>query len=65
MAISGTWAVVSATVQASAGRVYVFTKTAAGWDQVAEVTGSDAVANDEFGAAVAIRDHRCGRDGSV
>jgi len=38
----------------SAGRAYVFTNVATGWKQVAELKGSDTVANDGFGYAVAI-----------
>ena len=37
-----------------AGRAYVFTKTATGWKQVAELKGSDTVASDYFGYSVAI-----------
>jgi nucleoside-specific outer membrane channel protein Tsx len=37
-----------------AGRAYVFTKTASGWNQVAELKGSDTVAQDGFGGSVAI-----------
>ncbi len=37
----------------SPGRAYVFTKTAAGWKQVAELKGSDTVTNDNFGYSVA------------
>jgi hypothetical protein len=38
-----------------AGRAYVFTKTATGWRQVAELEGSDSVARyDSFGVAVGI-----------
>ncbi len=55
VAISGTTAVVGATVHAGfAGRAYVFTKTASGWTQVAELKGSDTVAGDGFGYSVAI-----------
>jgi len=55
VAISGTTAIVGATGHAnSAGRAYVFTKTGATWKQVAELKGSDTVANDEFGWSVAI-----------
>ena len=39
---------------AFAGRAYVFTKTAKGWKQAAELKGSDTVANDYFGGSVAI-----------
>jgi hypothetical protein len=55
VAISGTSAVVSACNHASAaGRVYVFTKSATGWKQTAELEGSDTVAGDEFGGSVAV-----------
>ena len=37
-----------------AGRAYVFSHTSAGCAQVAELKGSDVVANDNFGSAVAI-----------
>ncbi|MGO8956778.1 MAG: FG-GAP repeat protein [Streptosporangiaceae bacterium] len=53
--VSGTTAVVGALNHASfAGRAYLFTKTAAGWKQAAELRGSDTAAGDEFGSAVAI-----------
>ena len=35
-------------------RAYVFTKTATGWKQVAELKGSDTAAGDQFGGSVAI-----------
>ena len=55
VAISGTTAVVGAPDHAEhAGRAYVFTKTATGWKQVAELKGSDTVAGDDFGDSVAI-----------
>ena len=55
VAISGTTAVVGVPWgRSSAGRAYVFTKTASGWGQVAELKGSDTVAQDEFGFSVAI-----------
>jgi hypothetical protein len=55
VAISGTTAVVGANSHAKiAGRAYVFTKTAKGWKQAAELKGSDTVASDLFGASVAI-----------
>ena len=52
--ISGTNAVVGTSGAAYPGRAYVFNKTAAGWKQVAELKGSDTVAADRFGTAVAI-----------
>jgi hypothetical protein len=55
VAISGTTAIVGAPFHAKgAGRAYVFTKTAKGWKQVAELKGSDTVAHDSFGFSVAI-----------
>ena len=55
VAISGTTAVVSADRSAKdTGRAYVFTKTAAGWTQTAELKGFDTVAGDAFGSSVAI-----------
>jgi hypothetical protein len=36
------------------GRAYVFTKTASGWKQTAELKASDATEFDSFGASVAI-----------
>ncbi len=55
VAISGTTIVVGAPGHAKrAGRIYVFTKTGAGWKQVAELEGSDTVAGDDFGSSVAM-----------
>jgi hypothetical protein len=55
VAISGTTAVVGAEIHSAvAGRAYVFTKTATGWVQVAELKGSDTVAGATFGYSVAI-----------
>ncbi len=55
VAISGTTAVVGAPAAAAgAGRAYLFTRTAKGWKQVAELKGSDTVANDAFGSSVAV-----------
>jgi hypothetical protein len=55
VALSGTTAVVGAYFHASAaGRAYVFTRTAAGWHQTAELKGSGTVANDFFGGSVAV-----------
>jgi hypothetical protein len=55
VAISGTTAVVSAPFHGnSAGEAFVFTKTATGWKQLAELKGSDTIAGDEFGYSVAI-----------
>jgi hypothetical protein len=38
----------------AAGGVYLFTKSAAGWKQVAELKGSDTSSGDEFGDAVCL-----------
>lgn len=55
VAIAGDTAVVGAfDHDDDAGRVYVFSKTAGGWEQTAELKGSDTVANDNFGIAVGI-----------
>jgi hypothetical protein len=55
VATSGTTAIVGARDHANeAGRAYVFTETATGWNQTAELKGSDTVAGDQFGASVAI-----------
>jgi hypothetical protein len=55
VAISGRTAIVGAPAHRNyAGRAYVFTETGAGWKQVAELTGSDTVADDIFGDSVAI-----------
>ena len=55
VAISGTTALVGADGHAKqSGRVYVFTNTAGGWKQSAELKGSDTVAADGFGISVVI-----------
>jgi hypothetical protein len=55
VAISGGTIAAGAPVHAfSAGRAYVFTKTAGGWRQVAELREPDAVATDTFGASLAV-----------
>jgi hypothetical protein len=54
VAISGTTAIVGADFHEPAGSAYVFTKTAGGWKQTAELGGFDAVAGDAFGLSVAI-----------
>ena len=55
VAISGTSAVVGEPDHAkTAGRAYVFTTTAKGWKQVAELKGSDTATNDGFGVSAAI-----------
>ncbi len=57
VAISGTTIVVGALGhRMGAGRAYVFHKTATGWKQVAELKGSDTIADDFFGSSVAISD---------
>ena len=54
VATSDTTVVVGAPNHAKdVGRAYVFTNTAAGWTQVAELKGSDTVTNDNFGVSVA------------
>jgi nucleoside-specific outer membrane channel protein Tsx len=54
-AISGSKAVVGAYDHAKeAGRAYVFTKTASGWKETAELKGSDIVTDDLFGVSVGI-----------
>jgi hypothetical protein len=55
VAISGTTAIIGVTNYVNyPGRAYVFTKTASGWDQVAELDASDTVVGDDFGDSVAI-----------
>jgi hypothetical protein len=55
VAISGTTAVVGAPFHAKlVGRAYVFTETATGWTQTAELKGTDTVSYDEFGGSAAI-----------
>ena len=55
VAISGTTVVIGADGHANrAGRTYVFTKSASGWRQAAELKGSGTVAGDMFGGSVAI-----------
>jgi hypothetical protein len=54
VAVSGATVVVGDPFHASkAGRAYVFSQIASGWKQVAELKGSDTVANDHFAASVA------------
>jgi hypothetical protein len=55
VAISGRTAVVGAYGYAKdAGQAYVFSETASGWKKTATLRGSNTVAGDEFGNAVAI-----------
>ncbi len=55
VALSGTTAVVGAPDHGSyAGTAYVFTETKGAWKQRAELSGTDTVAGDTFGSAVAI-----------
>lgn len=54
VAVSGTTAVVGTSGGSDAGRAYVFTKTPSGWEQVAELKGSDTTSGDRFGSSVAI-----------
>ncbi|MGO9878580.1 MAG: hypothetical protein ACLPSM_04375 [Acidimicrobiales bacterium] len=52
VAISGTTTIVGGYGHAhGAGRAYVFVKAATGWNQVAELEGSNTVAGDNFGGA--------------
>jgi hypothetical protein len=53
VAIEGEYAVVGAPNHNGSGAVYVFKRTGTAWDQVAELTGSDAIAGDAFGFSVA------------
>jgi FG-GAP repeat len=52
--ISGNELIVGATKKAGKGRAYIFTKTAAGWAQTAELNPSDLRANANFGISVSI-----------
>jgi len=54
VAISGTTIVASSEYHAQDGRAYLFTKTATGWKEIAELKGSDDAAGDTFGASIAI-----------
>lgn len=55
VAVSGTTALIGAYGhQASAGRAYVFSETGSSWKQVAILKGSNTVAGDQFGSAVAM-----------
>lgn len=54
VAISGMTVVVGAALHGFSGAAYVFTKTANGWTQVAELKGSDTADGDNFGSSVAI-----------
>jgi hypothetical protein len=55
VAISGSTIVAGAFQHEQyAGRAYVFAKTAGGWEQTAELKGSDTVLGDAFGWSVAI-----------
>ena len=58
VAVSGTTVIVGAPFAASdallAGQAYVFTNTATGWSQTAELEGSDTIGGDQFGVSVAI-----------
>jgi hypothetical protein len=53
VAVSGSTAVVGATYHAGAGAAYVYVQSGTTWTQRAELTASDAVANDNFGISVA------------
>ena len=59
MALSGDTALVGACEQDRrrqdhAGAAYVFTRSGTSWSQQAELTASDAAANDNFGSSVAL-----------
>ncbi|MGO9408865.1 MAG: FG-GAP repeat protein [Acidimicrobiales bacterium] len=55
VAVSGATVVVGAVGHARyMGRAYVFTKTTSGWEQTAELEGSDTVTEDGFGTSVAV-----------
>lgn len=55
VAISGRTVLVGAYGHGrTAGRAYVFTKSASGWRQTGELSGSDTVAGEWFGSSVAI-----------
>ena len=59
MALSGDTALIGATGktvdgQRDAGAAYVFTRSGTSWTQQAELTASDAAADDEFGCSVAL-----------
>ena len=54
VAVSGGTIVAGAWGHSKAGRAYVFTKGTTGWEQVAELKGSDTVAKDAFGYSVAV-----------
>ncbi|MGA3352727.1 MAG: hypothetical protein ABSD85_06005 [Acidimicrobiales bacterium] len=54
VAVSGTTAVVGTSGTSYAGRAYVFSESASGWKQAAELKGSDTTAEDAFGTSVAV-----------
>jgi hypothetical protein len=54
VAISGSTIVVGNNGQARGGEAYVLTKSGTGWHLSADLEGSDTVAKDNFGSAVAI-----------
>jgi hypothetical protein len=41
-------------METNTGLAYVFTETAAGWTQTAELVGSDVVAGEAFGFSVGV-----------
>jgi hypothetical protein len=61
VAIEGDTCVIGAAgTNSNAGSAYVFTSDASGnWNQVAQLTASDGVSNDYFGASVAIAGDTC------
>jgi hypothetical protein len=55
VAVAGTTIVVGAPLyDAGAGRAYVFTETASGWEETAELQGTESTSDDWFGRSVAI-----------
>ncbi|MGH7444625.1 MAG: choice-of-anchor B family protein, partial [Longimicrobiales bacterium] len=54
LAIAGDVAVISAAGAGDAGAVYVFTRSGGAWTQTVKLTGSDAAADDRYGASVAV-----------
>jgi hypothetical protein len=55
VALSGSTAVVGAPYHSKdAGRAYVFSASASGWHQTAELVGSDTAIGDKFGTSVAV-----------
>ncbi|MCK4659813.1 MAG: SUMF1/EgtB/PvdO family nonheme iron enzyme [Phycisphaerae bacterium] len=55
VSIDGDYAVVGADGENGSGAAYVFANSNGSWTEVARLTGSDTVAEDDFGWSVAIR----------